>query len=143
MKKTVAAIYFIAFVSPIFGSGEFIINSTTFFKPVKNSMTSIANGDTIVYDDPANPNGTFSAVFHIRFKLDENEVREPCKIIVYAQKNSDSPNWRKIAEVIPGQKPATGDWDVSFFWDSTKASYDWTGTPFKENLKIRLKLVSN
>lgn len=135
------------FTNTLFATGEIIIDSNTLFKPVKNSMASINNGDPIIYDDPANPSGTFFGVFHIRFKLDTTEVKEPCKILVYAQKGTEA--WKKIAEITPGAKPGTGDWDVSFFWDSTKVVYDddgtpvWDGTPFKENLKIRLKLISN
>lgn len=116
-----------------------IATASEALKPLKNSPGSVA---TLVYDDPANPSGSFFGLFEIRFKLNAAQLFNNPKIHAYVQKSGDS--WRKIAEITPPPKPASGDWVVSYVWNSRAASYEWTDTSgFDTSLKLKLVLVED
>jgi len=126
----------------LFATETIITNSNDVFRPLKNSAQSIANGDALVYDDTANPSGAFYGLFQIKCSLNTSQYYNNPKIQIYVQKAGDS--WRKIAELTPPAKPASGDWTVSYIWNSRAASYEWTDTsPFKANLKIKFKLIED
>jgi hypothetical protein len=110
--------------------------SNVVFNKIKNSWESVQSGDDIVIDDETS--GPFYGVFQIKFDLDPNQYYGNIKVEVYVQKTGDS--WKKIADVTPPAKPASGAWTTTFYWNSRDASNGYTA-PFKTNLKIKFKVV--
>lgn len=100
------------------------IDSTTGFRPVRNSMAAIAAGETVVYDDPANPSGKFFGVYQLEFTLDKYQLdAENTVVDVFLRKNGEA--WKKIAEVKPPDKPRFDAWVVRSFWNSRQPAFDW------------------
>jgi len=112
------------------------------FRPLKNSAAGIAAKEALVYDTPSTPSGAFYGLFEIKFTIDRNLQLNNPKVQIFVQKQGDT--WKKIAELTPPAKPASGDWTVSYIWNSRAASYEWTDTtPFKANLSLKFKLIEN
>lgn len=141
-NAAIPALLLFLFTQSILAADTIITNSSDVFRPLKNSAQSVANGDTLLYDDPANPSGAFYGLFEIKFSLNMEQYYKNPKIHVYVQKSGDS--WRKIAELTPPARPASGAWTVSHIWNSRVSSYEWTDTSaFKTGLKIKFKLTED
>ena len=117
-----------------------IADSSTVFRPLKNSWASIQANEDIVYDDGAM--GAFYGVFQISFKLDKTQYYGNLKVEVYLRKEGG--DWKKVTEIVPPAKPASGDWTVTQCWNSRTAAYEWTAADaagYAGNLEIKLKVI--
>lgn len=134
------AILFSSMALQLNATDSIIADAGTVFKPLKNSWASIQANEAIVYDDGTT--GAFYGVFQISFKLDKTQYYGNIKVEVYLRKDGGS--WKKVAEIVPPAKPATGDWSVTQCWNSRAAAYEWTAVDaagYTGNLEIKLKVV--
>lgn len=138
MKIKIIAI--IMLLSVFIEAADFI--SAVSLQRVKNTMESISNGDAVIIDDG---NGAFYGVHKIAFNLDY--ISGNLIVEIYASKDSGT-TWKKILQVTPSAKPATGAWTTTCYWDSRKAYTEneggWTAddakNPYEGNIKLKLKV---
>ncbi|OGV33634.1 MAG: hypothetical protein A2020_11110 [Lentisphaerae bacterium GWF2_45_14] len=138
--KFVMILLFLCVIFQLNAADSIIADSSTVFRPLKNSWTSIQADEDIEYDDGAT--GAFYGVFQIYFKLDKTQYYGNLKVEVYLRKEGGA--WKKVTEIIPPAKPASGDWTVTQCWNSRTAANDWTtedAAGYTGSLEIKLKVV--
>lgn len=125
-------------------SDMIIFDPSTDFHPIQNTIRSAANGATITYFDPTNPNGVFHGVFEIKFKIRKNYHYDGRPFELYVKKQNN--NWKKIAEVTPKYNRNSSIWEATCYWNSRSENFEWEEDdiePFSTHLKLKIRLVNS
>ena len=126
-------------------SSAVIVDPSALIRRVTNPASDFTagvpkTGVTVAYDNHPTTPSVFHGLFELNFQLDTASFDGTVTVDIYMQKPEES-SFKKIGQISTAE-PASGDWNVKYYWDSRVAAYEWTSSdagPYRTDGLVKFK----